>query len=180
MRNAAEKVHGGRAQRSKLPARALWEGALWLTLGSEICDALVEVRAKTSSQSPRPSRCSGVTQESCSVRFPATRVSLPDLPPACIVPLTAAAQTHVPPPGEPRQRGARGKPPRSGRDRRRETPWWLLSDVSVPARRAAPLPSSSPSPNPRSRQESLQDRPHDSQRGLPTPSAAAFKLPAPT
>lgn len=98
MPNAAEKVHGGRAQRSKLPARALWEGTLWLTPVSEICDALVEVRAKTSSQSPIPSRYSGVTQESCSVCFPATRVSLLDLPPACIVPLTVAAQTHVPPP----------------------------------------------------------------------------------
>lgn len=51
--NAAENVHRGRAQRSKLPTRALREAILWLTFVSEICNALVEVRATTSYRSPQ-------------------------------------------------------------------------------------------------------------------------------
>lgn len=92
------------------------------------------------------------------MHFPGTHVSLPG--PACFDPLLVVAQTHALPPREPRQWSARRRPPRSGRDRRRETrcgPRGRTCDVSVPAKRAAPLPASSPTPNLHSRQEPLLD-----------------------
>lgn len=55
-----------------------WEAIRWLTLVSEICYALIKVRAKISSKSPKPlSVFWGRPQESSSVDFPGTRLSLP-------------------------------------------------------------------------------------------------------
>lgn len=123
-----------------------------MILASEICNALMEVRAKTSSKSPKPlSVFWGHHKSPAQWVYPARASQSPDLPPACFVPFIVVVQTHAPPPREPLWRSARGRPPRSGRDRRRETrgrPRGRTYDVPVPAKRAAPLPASSLTPNP--------------------------------
>ena len=112
----------------------------------------MEVRAKTSSKSPKPlSVFWGHHKSPAQWVYPARASQSPDLPPACFVPFIVVVQTHAPPPREPLWRSARGRPPRSGRDRRRETrgrPRGRTYDVPVPAKRAAPLPASSLTPNP--------------------------------
>lgn len=129
------KVRRGRAQGSKLPIRALWEAILWLTLVSETCNAPVEVWAKTSSRSPKPlSVLWGHPKSAAQCISPVHACHSPYLPPARFVPRIVVAQTHAPPPREPPQWSARRRPPRSGRDRRRETrcgPRGRTCDVSV-------------------------------------------------
>ena len=159
-----------------------------LTLRSERCYALVAIRAETSSKSPETlSVASGGARASSPVGLPGpgTRLSLPGAAAGQPCPLPEVVQTRAPPAPEPGRRSAPRRPRRPGRGRGGR----LGADRRPPRRgpgprrgggRRALRPSARPPTPPAVAPGAGQDPPAYRRRGLDTPGAAAFQLPAPS
>lgn len=144
------------------------------------------IRAETSSKSPEPlSVASGGARASSPVGLPgpSTRLSLPGAAAGRPCPFPEVVQTRAPPAPEPGRRSAPRRPRRPGRGRggrlgadRRPS---RCGPGSRRGRRALRPPARPPAP-PAFAPGAGQDPPAYRQRGLDTPGAAAFQLPAPS